>query len=238
MSNRALAVVSGSVAAFFLWWPGTPGAATYELQVASVPESVFMHFVEERTLPQMEAYLETRRARFVLFRDRQPQALELAYPGRSTQFPANVTIAKTSNPWGATTWKGEPGQIAVFRVRGIQSNYQKLRRVALKTNGMLTRYPVRNTPSSGPRHVAVPATATEYLARALRSGAFPAWVESRAVSHHGLSVIIGRHHNAQESDTVYLYVRMLRDVHVYKVVLGWKTIRREGVYANAHRKSR
>ena len=220
----------------FLCLPAMPEAATYQLQVASVPESVFMYFVEDRKLPLIEAYFDSGRSKFVLFRDRQPQALEMAGTGQSIQFPRNVTFSKPDDPWGATTWDGEPGQLAVFRVRGIQSNHQKLRRVAVQTNGILTRYPVRDTPRSESRPMSVPATAADYLTHALESGTFPAWVERRAMSHHGLSVIVGRHHNAQESDTVYLVVRMPETGQAYKVILGWKTLRREGVYANTQRR--
>ena len=227
MRNRGLAVVSGWLAAVLLWWPGIPQAATYQLQVASVPERVFMHFVEGRTLPRAEAYFDnTRRSRFVLFRDRQPQALT-----GLGQFPVNVALPKPNNPWGATTWDGDAGELAVFRIRGIQSDHQKLRRVALQTDGVLTRFPVRGIPASQSQPMPVPATAASYLVHALESGTFGEWVERRAVSHDGLSVIVGRHHNAQESDTVYLVVRMPQTGRSYKVILGWKTVKREGAYA-------
>ena len=233
MRNRGLAGVSGWLAAVLLWWPGIPQAATYQLQVASVPERVFMHFVEGRTLPRAEAYFDnTRRSRFVLFRDRQPQALELTGVGQPAQFPVNVALPKPNNPWGATTWDGDAGELAVFRIRGIQSDHQKLRRVALQTDGVLTRFPVRGIPASQSQPMPVPATAASYLVHALESGTFGEWVERRAVSYDGLSVIVGRHHNAQQSDTVYLVVRMPQTGRSYKVILGWKTVKREGAYAN------
>ena len=237
MRNRGLAVASGWLAAALLWWPGMPDAATYQLQVASVPEHVFMYFVESRTLPRAEAFLDdTRRSKFVLFRDRQPQALELSGPRQSAPFPVNVTLPKRNDPWGVTTWDGETGQLAVFRIRGIQSDHQKLRRVAVQTDGVLTRFPVRAVPASQSQRMQVPATTANYLVHALESGTFPAWVERRAVSYDGLSVIIGRHHNAQESDTVYLVVRMPQAGRAYKVILGWKTVKREGAYANTQGK--
>ena len=233
MRNRGLAVASGWLAAALLWWPGMPDAATYQLQVASVPEHVFMYFVEGRTLPRAEAFLDdTRRSKFVLFRDRQPQALELSGPGQSAPFPVNATLPKRNDPWGVTTWDGETGQLAMFRIRGIQSDHQKLRRVAVQTDGVLTRFPVRGFPGSRLQPMQVPATAAGYLTHALENGTFPAWIERRVVSYDGLSVIVGRHHNAQESDTVYLVVRMPQTGRAYKVILGWKTVKREGGYAN------
>lgn len=230
MRNRGLAVVSGWLAAALLWWPGIPEAGTYQLQVASVPERVFMYFVEGRTLPRAEAFFDdARRSRYVLFRDRRPQPLDI--PGQPVPFSANVELPKRNDPWGLTTWDGEAGQVAVFRIRGIQSDHQKLRRVAVQTDGVLTRFPVRGIPASQTRPMQVPATAANYLTHALESGTFTAWVERRAVSYDGLSVIIGRHHNPQESDTVYLVVRMPQTGRSYKVILGWKTVKREGAHA-------
>ena len=232
MRNRGLVVVSGWLAAVLLCCPGTPEAATYQLQVASVPERVFMYFVEDCTLPGIEAYLDdTQRSKFVLFRDRQPQALELTGPGQSAPFAVNVTLSKRNDPWGVMTWDGEAGQLAVFRIRGIQSNYQKLKRVAVQTDGVLTRFPVRGIPVSRLQPMQVPATAAGYLTHALERGTFAAWVERRVVSHDGLSVIVGRHHNVQESDTVYLVVRMPQAGQAYKVILGWETVKQEGAYA-------
>ena len=231
MRNRGLAGAPGWLIAALLCWTGTTGAATYKLQVASVPERVFMHFVEDRTLPRMEAYLDTRRSKFVLLRDRRPQAVELSAPGQAAQFPVNVTLPKRNDPWGLTTWDGEAGQLVVFRIRGIQSDHQKLRRVAVQADGVLTRFPVRGIPASQSQRMQVPATAASSLTHALESGTFTAWVERRAVSHDGLSVIVGKHHNAQESDTVYLVVHMPQTGRAYKVILGWKTVKREGAYA-------
>ena len=237
MRNRGLTVGLGWLAAVLLCWPVMSDAATYQLQVASMPERVFMYFVEDRTLPRIEAYLDnTRRSKFVLFRDRQPRPLELAEPEQSATFSVNVTSPKRNDPWGVTTWDGEAGQLAVFRIRGKQSNHQKLRRVAVQMDGVLTRFPVRGIPASRLQPMQVPATAAGYLTHALESGTFPAWVERRAVSYDGLSVIVGRHHNAQESDTVYLVVHMPQTGRAYKVILGWKTVKREGGYANTQGK--
>ena len=233
MRNRGLAIGLGCLATILLLcWQGIPEAATYQLRVASVPERVFMHFVKGQTLPRIEAYLDTRRSKFVLFRDRQPQVLELAAPRRPAPFSVNVAAPKRNDPWGATTWNGEAGQLAVFRIRGIQSDHQKLRRVAVQTDGVLTRFPVRSIPASQSQRMQVPAVAAGYLTHALEIGTFTAWVERRAVSYNGLSVIVGRHHDAQESDTVYLVVRMPENGRAYKVILGWKTVKRDGAYVN------
>ena len=227
MKRRELAVVLGWLATVSLGLPGALEAATYRLQVASIPDHVFLHFVEGRTLPRAEAFFDdARRSRFVLFRDRQPQLLESVASG-----PLSVTRPKANDPWGVTSWEGEAGQLTVFRIRGIQSDHQKLRRVAVQTNGVLTRFPVRTIPASQSRLLHAPATAAGYLTHVLETGTFAAWVERRAVSHDGLSVIVGRRHNAQESDTVYLVVRTPQAAQGYKVVLGWKTVERKGGHA-------
>ena len=236
MRNRGLTGGLGWLVSVLLGWTGMPDAATYQLQVASVPERVFMYFTEDRTLPGIEGFLDTRRSKYVLFRDRQPQPLEVAEPGQSATFSVNVTSPKRNDPWGVTTWDGEAGQLVVFRIRSKQSDHQKLRRVAVQMDGVLTRFPVRGIPASRLQPMQVPATASNYLVHAMQSGTFLAWIERRAVSYDGLSVIVGRHHNAQESDTVYMVVRLPQAGQTYKVILGWKTVKREGAYANTQGK--
>ena len=232
MRNRGLAAGLGWLAAVLFGWMGMSDAATYQLQVASVPERVFMYFVEDRTMPRIEAYLnDTQRSKFVLFRDRQPQPLELKQPEQATSFPVNVTLPKRNDPWGVTTWSGEAGQPAVFRIRGKQSNFQTLKRVAVQTGGVLTRFPVHGIPASQSRRMQVPATVANYLTHALESGTFAAWTERRAASYDGLSVIVGRHHNGRQSDTVYLVVRMPQVGQAYKVILGWENVEHKGGHA-------
>ncbi len=232
MRNRGLTAGLGWLAAVLLGCAGMSDAATYQFQVASVPEHVFMYFVEDRTLPGIEAYLDdTRRSKFVLFRDRPPQLLEPVAPDQLAPLPVNVILPKLNDPWGATTWDSEAGQLVVFRIRGKHSSYQKLRRVAVQTDGVLTRFPVHGIPASQPRRMQVPATSANYLVHAMQSGTFAAWVERHAASYDGLSVIVGRHHNAQQSDTVYFVVRMPQAGQAYKVILGWENLKHRGVNA-------
>lgn len=221
MRKRGLAAGAGWLAVVLLCWPGMSAAATYQLQVASVPERVFTYFAEDRTLPGIEAFLDDKqRSKRVMFGDRQPQPLELMTAGQSQPSPVDMTLAKRHDPWGTTTWSGEAGQLAVFRINGRQSNYQRLKWVAVQTDGVLTRLPVRGIPPSRPWRMQAPATAASYLAHALESGTFAAWTEKRAASYDGLSVVVGRHQG--QSDTVYLSVRMPRAGQAYKVILGWE----------------
>lgn len=230
MRNRGLAIGLGWLAAALLWWPGIPEAATYQLQVASIPEHVFMYFVEDRVLPGMEAYLDdTRRSKFVLFRDRPPQLVDPLVADQPAPLPVNISLPKTNESWGTATWEGKAGQSIVFRIRGNPSNYQKLRRVAVQTDGALTRFRVNGIPASQPGQLQVPATSSNYLAHAIQGGTFAAWVERHAVSYDGLSVIVGRNHNADQSDTVYLVIRMPQTGRAYKVVLGWEDLEQRGV---------
>ena len=231
MAFRRLAAVAWWVAAVSLWCPGMADAISYQLQIVSVPQRVFLYFVDGRKLPGFEEFLDdTRRSRFVVFNDRQPQPVEIK--GSVASLPVDISFPKRSNPWGATTWDGQPGQLTVFRIHGIHSSYQKLNHVAVQTGGVLTRFPVRRVSRSRTQPMEVPATAADYLTHAVESGTFPAWVEQRAVSHEGLSVIVGRHQKVQESDTVYLVVRMSQARQAFKVILGWENVELGGSYAN------
>ena len=240
MGSRGFGVSSGWLIILLLCWPGLAAAGTFQLQVASLPERAFLHFVEGSTLPRIESFLDnTRRSKFVLFRDRQPQVLKFRALGLSAPFHANVSLPKQNDPWGVTAWEGETGQLVVFRIRGMQSDHQWLRRVAVQRDGVLTRLPVRSVP--GPlrsQGLAAPATTVAFVTHALERGTFPAWVERRAATYDGLSVVVARSHNAQESDTVYLVVRMPQAGRTYKVILGWKTVRREGSYVFTHGKGK
>ena len=233
MVNRGLAAGLGWFAAVLLGFAGTSDAARYQIQVASVPEHVFRYFVKDRTLPGIEAYLDdTQRSKFVVFRDRPPQLLEPVTEDPAAPGPVDVQLPKRNHPWGAVTWDGEAGHIVVFRIRGPHSNYQKLARVAVQTDGALTRFPVHGVPNSRQRRMAAPATAANYLAHAIQSRTLVAWVDRYAVSHGGLSVIVGRHHNAEQADTVYLVVRAPSTGKAYKIVLGWEDMEQRGVNIN------
>lgn len=222
----------GPLIAVLLGFTGMSAAATYQFQVANVPEHVFMYFVEDQALPDMEAYLDdTRRSKVVIFGDRPPQLVAPMMVEQPAPLPVNIKLPKLNDPWGATSWEGEPGQFTVFRIRGKHSSYQKLKRVAVQTDGVLTRYRVYGIPPSRPGPLQVPATSSNYLLHALRSGSFAAWVERHAVSYDGLSVIVGRNPNPGQSDTVYLVVRMTESAQAYKVVLGWEDVEQRGVNA-------
>lgn len=234
MRNPALTAVLGSlIAVLFFACAGTSAAATYQFQVASVPEHVFMYFVRGDTLPGIEAYLDdARRSKFVLFHDRSPQMIEPTAGHALQPAPDSVGASKTNHPWAATTWEGEAGQLVVFRIRGNPNNHQKLRRVAVHTNDVLTRFAVRGIPASGSRRMQIPSAPASLLAHALRNGTFAGWAERHAEVYDGLSVIVGRDHNGQQLDTVYLLVRMPQAGREYKVVLGWEDLNQRGVIGN------
>ena len=231
MRNRALTAGLGWLTAVLLFFTGTSAAGTYQLRIASVPEHVFMFFVRDGTLPGIEAYLDDApRSKFVLLPDRSPQLIE---PKEGDALaPANVRISKPNDPWGETTWQGEAGQLVVFRIRGNPSNHQRLRRVAVHKNDVLTRFPVRGIPASGSRRMQIPAAPANFLVHALQSGTFTGWVERHAETHDGLSVIVGRDHHGQQCDTVYVLVRMSQPGRAYKVILGWEDLNHRGV--NGH----
>lgn len=222
MRNSGLPVMLVSLVAVLFCQPGESDAARYQLQVSSVPERVFMYFVRGQTLPLMESFLDDEgRSKFVLFRDRQPQPMDLQ----------EITLPKRHDPWGAMIWDGEEGRVAVFRIYSERRDYQKLRRVAVLTNGMLTRFPVHGIPVASQGPIGVPATSASYLTKALRDGTFRDWAEQRAVSYDGLSIVVGRHQNAQQCDTVYLVVRMSQVERAYKVILGWENLEHGSGYA-------
>ena len=220
---RGFAAAMGWTAAALLCWAGLAQAGTYQLQAASVPEHVFRYFLEEETLPHIEAFLgDSPRSRRVMFGDRQPQLLGLMTAGESELVPVNMALSRRSHPWAATQWNGEAGQLALFRVRAKASHYQKVKRVAMQMDGRLTQLPVRSVsvfPSARPY---VPATSATYLAHLLENGRVEALTERLGASSDGLSVIVGRQPSPHQADAVYLLVPMSQEGHAYMVILGWE----------------
>ena len=220
---RGFPAAMGWATAVLLCWAGLAQAGTYQLQAASVPEHVFRYFLEEESLPRIEAFLDdSPRSRRVMFGDRQPHPLGLKTPGESELVPVDMALSRRSHPWAATVWDGEAGQLALFRVRGKASHYQKLKQVAVQIEGRLTQLPVRSVPVPPSAGAFVPATSATYLAHALENGRVEALTERRAESSDGLSVIVARQSDPHQADAVYLLVSMPQEGHAYKVILGWE----------------
>ena len=217
-----LAAVMGWAAVVLLCWAGLSQAATYQLQAASLPEHVFRYFLEQQTLPHIEAFLDSRRAKLVMFGDRQPQPLGLMTAGESELVPLDVALYRPSHPWAAAAWSGETGQLAVFRVRGKASHYQKLKRVAVQTTRRMTQPPLRRVPALPSTRAFVPATSAAHLAHALENGMLESLTGRLSPSGDGLSVVVGQHSGPHQADSVYLVMRMPKDDQTYKVLLGWQ----------------
>ena len=220
---RGFAAGVGWTAAVLLCWAGLAQAGTYRLQAASVPEHVFRYFLEKETLPHIEVFLDdSPRSRRVMFGDRQPQPLGLVTAGESELLPVDMALSNRSHPWAATAWNGKAGQLALFRVRGKASHYQKLKRVAVQMDGRLTQLPVRSVPAFPSPRAFVPATSATRLAHALENGMLGPLTERRAASGDGLSAIVGRQSDAHQADAVYLLVPMPQEGRAYKIILGWE----------------
>ena len=213
----------GWATGLLLCWSGLSQAATYQLQTASVPEHVFRYFLDQETLAHIETFLDdSSRSKRVMFGDRQPQPLGLMTAGESGLVPVDMTLSRRSHPWAAAAWNGETGQLAVFRVRGKASHYQKLKRVALQRQGRMTQLPVRPVPALSSTRAFVPATSAAYLAQAFESGMLEPLTGRLSASGDGLSVIVGQNSGPRQADVVYLMMRMPRENHAYKVILGWE----------------
>jgi hypothetical protein len=226
--------VIGLMALVLIASAGMVHAAEYRLQVASLDEKVFFRYLEsqgapwrpeQHVLPGLEALLDDlKQAKQVLFTDRKMQPLdpERVAPGQLQPVTVRITLPQRDNSWMTATWEGSPGEIAGFRVTDHQVNWQELTAVAVNTDGVLRRLPVRSIPLFGRKKQWAPATSASYIDHALRRGTFAAWMARHAEERHGLSVIVGRNHDVNYPDTVYLMLRMPPEARTYKVVLAWK----------------
>ena len=212
----------GWAAVVLLCCAGLSQAATYQLQAASLPEHVFRYFLEQQTLPDIEAFLDSRCSKLVMFGDRLPQPLGLKTAGESELAPLDVALYRPSHPWAAAAWSGETGHLAVFRVRGKASHYQKLKRVAVQREGRMTQLPVRRVPALSSTRAFVPVTSAAYLAQAFENGMLEPLTGLLSASSDGLSVIVGQNFGPHQADSLYLVVRMPEEGLAYKVILGWE----------------
>lgn len=212
----------------------TLGAMEYQLRVASVEEKLFLRYVqtqgrpfqaEQHILPQLEAALERGTLSVqVLLPDREPQ---LQRPLSAALMQGGPTVVRTTSaqagaPWITVVWEGTPGQTAIFRISSPLVHYQGLTQVAVNTDGVLRRLPVQGVPLFGRRKLLAPALSDNYIAYARERGTFEAWVAQHAVSHNGLSVVVGLSPDQQFPDAVYLLVQMPPEAKTYKVVMAWR----------------
>jgi hypothetical protein len=212
----------------------TSDAAQYRLQVANLEEMLFFRYVETQgaplraerhVLPRLEAELD--RTGFpvrAILSDYtvQPVAPMATVVGQFEPVVLSVTSPQHSNPWMVASWEGLPGKTVLLQLSGYQANYQELVAVAVNTNGVLRRLPVQGIPLFGSRKLLAPAVSSNYLDHALERGAFGSLASKHATSLDGLSVVVGRNHDPQYPDTVYLLVQMPPGAKTYKIALAWK----------------
>jgi hypothetical protein len=134
----------------------------------------------------------------------------------------SVTEPQPSNPWMVASWEGTPGKTVLLQISGFQASYQELIALAVNTNGVLRRLPVHGVPLFGSKRLLAPALPSTYLDNALQHGTFADLAARYATPREGLSVMVGRYHDPQYPDTVYLLVQMPPEAKTYKVVLAWK----------------
>ncbi len=211
----------------------TSGAVQYLLQVVNLEEKLFFRYVktqraplraERHVLPGLEADLDRAELSVRLLLDYEIRSVDpaLAASGQFEPIVLSMTLPRGSNPWTVASWEGTPGKTAVVQISSYQTNYQELVAVAVNTNGVLRRLPVQSIPLFGRRKLLVPALSSNHLDYALERGAFVSLAAQHATSLDGLSVVVGRHHDPQYPDTVYLLVQMPPGAKTYKIALAWK----------------
>lgn len=210
----------------------TSGAAQYRLQVANLEEKLFFRYVETQgaplnaerhVLPRLEAELD--RGAFpkgALLSGYTVQPVTPTAAGQFESVAISVMSPQRSNSWTVASWEGTAGKTVVLQISSFQTSYQELVTVAVNTNDVLRRLPVQGVPLFGSQKLLVPALSSTYLEHALNRGTFVTLLARYATSLDGLSVVVGRNHDPQYPDAVYLQVQMPPEAKTYKVVLAWK----------------
>jgi hypothetical protein len=208
------------------------GAAEYRLQVGSLYEGSFAHFLNggigrgegELVMERLDRSLdEGAVGRGAILYDRPVQpAGEAAL--RAFGAVRVEAVVKPSDPprlQDEVTWQGKPGERSLWIIGGSRMNDQEVIHLALKGRGPL-RYHIpytvaRSTP---------PLAAISYPLHFLwfhegRGSLWERYLRRALDLRDGVAVVVGVNANPTFTDWVYIVVEHPAEPAIFKVVVGW-----------------
>ncbi|MBI4638878.1 MAG: hypothetical protein HY727_21285 [Candidatus Rokubacteria bacterium] len=213
----------------------TPVAAVeYRLQVASLHQDTFTHYLEgkigsgvgELVLARLAAAMDAGQvAKGGLLYDRPLQGVPgtVAEGFRAVKIRAEVVRGgEGSRLWDEVVWDGTPGERSVWLIGATTPHFPEVRHVGLKAASPLRYYipysvPLRPTPQ---RVVAFPLNFVQWQGE--RGTLWDKYL-GRAVSpDEGIAVVIGVNDNMRFADWVYFIIEQPREPQTFKAVLGWE----------------
>jgi hypothetical protein len=231
-------LIAGGVLAS-LWLLGLPTwAVEYRLQVVNLDAlTVLAHLDNSGPAPHGEAHksrLETRldnggfSAAAALPGRRVHLLQDPGYGGKPTAW-LQVLPNTRDSAWTTRQWEGTPGDRVAFMVSSEMRAWQEVAAVAANPEGVLRRLVIGSGGWFGRSRPEVREVADDYLANAVTQGTFTHWLEQNAQALNGMSVVVGRGGSVVEQpDRVYAVLTLPPEPHTFRLVIGWRNLRRGG----------
>jgi hypothetical protein len=209
---------------------GSVQSVEYTLQIASLLEDAFVHFMprlsmtDEGRMDGMERALDSGTVdsgAFLYDRELSPVDSRLARSLGASPVAPTGQIVHGRGGWQSVRWQGTPGDRAVWAVESVSTHRQRVTHLALSANGNGLEYvrPYRATLSPSPMR------AVTYRLPVLRSGTAenPVWERflSRSVDlRGGVAAVVGEN-SVNAGDWIFLLVDQPSEPTTFKVVAGW-----------------
>ncbi len=222
--------------AVLIGWAVSPASAVeYRLDVASLQEDGFTHFIDGPILTGSGELIMARLERALdagevgsgaRMGDRVPTRFRA---GAAESFGAvrvrgDVNPAEGARQWDEIVWEGKPGERSVWVIATTTTHVQEVKHVALKgwQPGSALRYyiPYRVTLNPTPESVvAFPLPFIRFYED--RPGLWERYLSKSVGLGEGIAVLVGINETPGFADWVYLIVQHPPQPATFKAVLGW-----------------
>ena len=222
----AIAVVLGWLV------PGMPVAAVeYRLQVASLHERSFAHFLNGRigrgegelVLDRLERSLDEARVGWaaLLSRPVRGASEETAAAFRAAKVRWEAKPGEGRRRWDEVVWEGKPGERSVWVIAQLDSTNQEVVHLGLKGKEAL-RYYIPYRGSGGSRPGVAVALPLPFLQFDREPAALWDRYLAKTVSlEQGIAAVVGVSENHTHPDWIYVIVEHPPTPQTFKVVVGW-----------------
>ncbi len=224
------------ILALLVGWGTVPAAAIeYRLDVASLQEEGFTHFIDgpigmgsgELIMARLEHALDSGQVGSgARMGDRIPDRFRAraADSFGAVRVRGEVTPADGPRQWDEIVWDGKPGERSVWVIATTTTHFQEVKHVAIKgwQPGAALRYyiPYRVTLNPTPETaLAFPLSFIRFYED--RPGLWERYLAKSINLGEGLAVLVGANETPGFADWVYLIVQHPPQPTTFKAVLGW-----------------
>jgi len=224
------------VLALFVGWGAVPAAAIeYRLDIASLQEESFTHFIDgpigtgsgELITARLERALDSGTVGSgARMGDRIPDRFRARAADSFGAVRVRGEVAPADGPrqWDEIAWEGKPGERSVWVIATTTTHFQEVKHVALKgwQPGSVLRYYIPYRVTMNPTLqslVAFPLSFIRFYED--RPGLWERYLSKSIALGEGVAVLVGINETPGFADWVYLLVQHPPQPATFKVVLGW-----------------